>query len=94
VCADLSQLRQVESEEAQALAEREDLAFIETSALTGDGVETAFTRILEETYAIVREQELEKGEDEEELVVSRSDKVDLEAADKEAEPAKAGGCCK
>lgn len=43
---DLRHLRTVQSEEAMAFAESNDLAFIETSALDSTGVDTAFHRIL------------------------------------------------
>lgn len=82
------------ADEARDLAEREHLAFIETSALTNDGVDTAFTRILEEIYAIHKERELAKGEEEEDMVVTRTDRVELAADEKEAEAPKSGGCCK
>ena len=39
--------RAVSVEEGLAVAEREDLAFMETSALTGDGVVPAFTSVVE-----------------------------------------------
>jgi Ras-related protein Rab-11A/Ras-related protein Rab-11B len=42
--------REVRTEEAMALAEAHDLAYIETSALDGSGVNTAFDRLLEEIH--------------------------------------------
>jgi small GTP-binding protein len=51
--SDLRHLRRVEKEEAMALAERHDLAFIETSALDATGVEVSFHRILTEVYHVV-----------------------------------------
>jgi GTPase SAR1 family protein len=44
--SDLRHLRAVSTEEAMAFAEKNDLAFIETSALDSTGVETAFHKIL------------------------------------------------
>ena len=44
--SDLRHLRAVSVEEATAFAEKNDLAFIETSALDSTGVETAFHKIL------------------------------------------------
>lgn len=43
---DLRHLRQVPTETAKDFAVRSELSFIETSALEGDNVETAFTQIL------------------------------------------------
>jgi hypothetical protein len=47
---DLSHLRAVEMDEATAFSEQNNLAFIETSALDGTGVETAFQHIVTAIY--------------------------------------------
>lgn len=51
--SDLRHLRAVPTEEARAYAERNQLNFIETSALDSTNVETAFTNILTEIYRSV-----------------------------------------
>eukprot|EP00993_Chasmostoma_nieuportense_P003198 NODE_3933_length_871_cov_45.868280_g3778_i0.p1 GENE.NODE_3933_length_871_cov_45.868280_g3778_i0~~NODE_3933_length_871_cov_45.868280_g3778_i0.p1 ORF type:complete len:214 (-),score=75.34 NODE_3933_length_871_cov_45.868280_g3778_i0:166-807(-) len=51
---DLNHLRQVPSEECKALAEAQQLLFMETSALEGDRVEEAFNVILNEIYEGVK----------------------------------------
>jgi Ras-related protein Rab-11A len=91
--ADLRHLRQVKTDTARELAEKEDLAFIETSALTKAGVETAFMRILEEIYRSIREQEVESGKAEAaEPEVKRGEVVTIDTGKPDAK--KAGGCCK
>lgn len=50
--SDLRHLRAVSKDEAMAMAEKYDLAFIETSALDSTGVEIAFHRILSEIYRV------------------------------------------
>ena len=51
--SDLRHLRAVPTEEARAYAERNQLSFIETSALDSTNVEAAFTNILTEIYRSV-----------------------------------------
>eukprot|EP00163_Fabomonas_tropica_P002216 TRINITY_DN11665_c0_g1_i1.p1 TRINITY_DN11665_c0_g1~~TRINITY_DN11665_c0_g1_i1.p1 ORF type:complete len:225 (+),score=56.20 TRINITY_DN11665_c0_g1_i1:23-676(+) len=50
---DLRHLRAVPTEEARAFAEKNNLSFVETSALDSTNVETAFQNILTEIYRIV-----------------------------------------
>ncbi|TKR96296.1 hypothetical protein L596_010338 [Steinernema carpocapsae] len=51
--SDLRHLRAVPTDEAKAYAERNQLSFIETSALDSTNVEAAFTNILTEIYKAV-----------------------------------------
>ncbi|CAF0712290.1 unnamed protein product [Brachionus calyciflorus] len=51
--SDLRHLRAVPTDEAKAFAERNNLSFIETSALDSTNVETAFQNILTDIYKIV-----------------------------------------
>ena len=51
--SDLKAQRAVTTEEATEFAERNNLAFMETSALSSEGVETAFTQLLTEIYKLV-----------------------------------------
>merc|ERR1711990_1008194 len=51
--SDLRHLRAVPTDEAKAFAEKNNLSFIETSALDSTNVETAFHNILTEIYRIV-----------------------------------------
>lgn len=51
--SDLRHLRAVSTEEAMVFAEKNNLAFIETSALDSTGVSTAFQQILTEIYKLM-----------------------------------------
>ncbi|KAH7542383.1 hypothetical protein FEM48_Zijuj02G0067600 [Ziziphus jujuba var. spinosa] len=56
--SDLSHLRAVSEDDGQALAEREGLSFLETSALEAINIEKAFQTILTEIYHIVSKKAL------------------------------------
>lgn len=51
--SDLRHLRAVPTDEAKSFAERNNLSFIETSALDSTNVESAFQNILTDIYKIV-----------------------------------------
>lgn len=57
--ADLVDLRAVPTEDAIEFAEEQGLFFSETSALSGDNVDTAFFRLLEEIYGVISKKNLE-----------------------------------
>ncbi|XP_062156897.1 ras-related protein RABA3 [Alnus glutinosa] len=59
--ADLMDLRAVPTEDAIEFAENQGLFFSETSALSGDNVDSAFFRLLEEIYGVVSKKTLERG---------------------------------
>lgn len=63
---DLREQREVVAEQAQEIAQREGLMFIETSALEGSNVEEAFARVATEIHGIVRKRRLESHQQEEE----------------------------
>jgi small GTP-binding protein len=50
--ADLKHLRAVKTEEAATYSQKHNLAFIETSALEGNGVDEAFQMVLNEIYQL------------------------------------------
>lgn len=56
--SDLGTLRAVPTEDAQEFAERENLYFMETSALEATNVESAFITILTQIYRIVSKKTL------------------------------------
>jgi len=64
--SDLRHLRDVQTEEAESLAEVNQLSFIETSALDTTNVETAFHNILTEIYRNMSEKQ--KREDPQALI--------------------------
>lgn len=55
---DLKHLRAVSEEDGQGLAEREELSFLETSALEATNIEKAFQTILTEIYHIISKKAL------------------------------------
>ncbi|KAI3719567.1 hypothetical protein L6452_20469 [Arctium lappa] len=57
--ADLEEKRAVPSEDAVEFAENQGLYFFETSALTGDNVEAAFFKLLEEIFSVVSKKTLD-----------------------------------
>ncbi|KAB5563656.1 hypothetical protein OIU85_030410 [Salix viminalis] len=59
---DLKHLRAVAAEDAQGYAEKEGLAFVETSALEATNVDKAFQTILSEIYRIISKKTLSSGE--------------------------------
>ncbi|KAL2480571.1 Ras-related protein RABA4d [Abeliophyllum distichum] len=59
---DLGTLRAVPTEDAQEFAERENLYFMETSALEKTNVESAFMTILTEIYRIINKKSLTAGD--------------------------------
>ncbi|XP_077993687.1 ras-related protein Rab-11B-like isoform X2 [Glandiceps talaboti] len=59
--SDLRHLRAVPTDEAKAFAEKNNLSFIETSALDSTNVETAFQNILTEIYHIVSQKQIRDG---------------------------------
>lgn len=59
---DLKHLRAVATEDAQGYAEKEGLAFVETSALEATNVEKAFQTILSEIYRIISKKSLSSEE--------------------------------
>ena len=58
--ADLKHLRAVKVEDAQAFAEKQQIGFLETSALEGTGVEKAFEYVLNEIYKLTIRHVLDK----------------------------------
>ncbi|CAK9144724.1 unnamed protein product [Ilex paraguariensis] len=57
--ADLVDLRAVPMEDAMEFAENQGLFFSETSALSGDNVESAFFKLLEEIHSVVSKRALD-----------------------------------
>eukprot|EP00640_Fibrocapsa_japonica_P003967 CAMPEP_0113943266 /NCGR_PEP_ID=MMETSP1339-20121228/22467_1 /TAXON_ID=94617 /ORGANISM="Fibrocapsa japonica" /LENGTH=217 /DNA_ID=CAMNT_0000948095 /DNA_START=120 /DNA_END=773 /DNA_ORIENTATION=- /assembly_acc=CAM_ASM_000762 len=91
--SDLRHLRAVSTEEAMAFAEKNNLAFIETSALDASGVDTAFQRILTEIYRLMsRRSVLAGGND---AVISRGETISLAATQGDGSRSSSkSNCCK
>lgn len=61
--SDLNHLRAVSDQDGQALAEREGLSFLETSALEATNIEKAFQTVLTEIYHIISKKALAAQEE-------------------------------
>ncbi|MED6157667.1 Ras- protein RABA1f [Stylosanthes scabra] len=61
--ADLRHLRAVSTEDATTFAKRENIFFIETSALESMNVDNAFTEVLTQIYRLMTRKALEAGND-------------------------------
>ncbi|KAL8201492.1 hypothetical protein R6Q57_012831 [Mikania cordata] len=88
--SDLRHLRAVTSEDAKSFAEKEDMYFMETSALESLNVEKAFTEVLTQIHQIVSRKALDVGDDPASLpkgqTINVGNKDDLSALKKV-------GCC-
>ncbi len=60
---DLRHQRQVPTEEAKAFCEKNNLFFIETSALASTNVDKAFSSILTEIYLLISRKNLQSSGD-------------------------------
>ncbi|KAL0717049.1 hypothetical protein Bca4012_066371 [Brassica carinata] len=89
---DLGSLRAVPTEDAQEFAERENLFFMETSALEATNVETAFLTILTEIYRIISKKSLTADDDDADGNSSllKGTRIIIPS---EQEDGKRGGCC-
>jgi len=90
--SDLRHLRAVPTEDARSYAERNNLSFIETSALDSTNVETAFQNILTEIYRIVSQKQLDEGRSGPDI--PDNDVVDIQVPQVgPGNKAKKNGCC-
>ncbi|KAL8227850.1 hypothetical protein R6Q57_015434 [Mikania cordata] len=77
---DLEDKRAVPTEDAVEFAENEGLYFFETSALTGDNVEAAFFKLLEEIYCVVSKKSLDRDDQNGDFVTLSGSKIDVDGA--------------
>lgn len=88
---DLKHMRSVPTEEGKAFAEKNNLLFIETSALDSTNVESAFQQCLTDVYKIVSQREiLDDGEVAPQHDVHRVGATPVEGSSAEG---KRFGCC-
>lgn len=87
--SDLRHLVSVSTDDGKALAERESLFFLETSALESTNVEKAFSEVLMQIYRIVSRKTVEAGEDAAAAVPSRGERIDIGRSSSK----KTFGCC-
>ncbi|KAI3519985.1 hypothetical protein L1887_09206 [Cichorium endivia] len=86
--SDLNHLRAVSENDAQVLAEKEGLAFLETSALDANNVEKAFQTILLDIYHIVSKKAL-AAQEAAASVPTKGTTIKVESATKDSK----GNCC-
>ncbi|XP_022644748.1 ras-related protein Rab-11B-like [Varroa jacobsoni] len=94
---DLRHLRAVPTDEAKAFAERNNLSFIETSALDSTNVETAFQQILTDIYHIVSRKQMANDSDTDAAsqLKSENDKITIPSNGDRREPGTSNSrkCC-
>uniref|UniRef100_K3X3H4 Uncharacterized protein n=1 Tax=Globisporangium ultimum (strain ATCC 200006 / CBS 805.95 / DAOM BR144) TaxID=431595 RepID=K3X3H4_GLOUD len=90
--SDLRHLRAVSTEEAMAFAEKNNLAFIETSALEATGVDTAFQRILTEIYKLMSRKTIQAEENATSLPSGDNIVISSDTAD-DKKKKKKSACC-
>lgn len=94
--SDLGTLRAVPMEDAMEFAERENLCFIETSALEATNVESAFLTVLSEIYSVISKRTLNNVNDEHESVGNQDflKGENIVVPKQEADSGgRKGGCC-
>ncbi|KAK5818896.1 ras-related protein RABA3-like [Gossypium arboreum] len=75
--ADLVDQRAVPTEDAVEFAKEQGLYFAETSALSGDNVDKAFFKLLEEIYGVICKKSLESANGAEHLTALKGSKIDV-----------------
>ncbi|KAK4255565.1 hypothetical protein QN277_008551 [Acacia crassicarpa] len=88
--ADLRHLRSVSTDDARAFAERENVFFMETSALESLNVDNAFTEVLTQIYHVVSKKTLEIGDDP--YALPRGQTINIGSKD-DVSAVKTAGCC-
>ncbi|KAJ0251318.1 Ras-related protein RABA1e [Hirschfeldia incana] len=88
--ADLRHLRAVPMEEARSFSERENMFFMETSALDATNVEQAFTHVLTQIYRVMSRKALDGTGDPASLPIGQS--IDIGSKD-DVTAIKSSGCC-
>jgi len=95
--SDLKNLRAVKQEDASAFAEKNRLAFMETSALESSNVELAFQTIITEIYKLLNRKSIlgESTPDASgETKVGGGEKINLQQSPPSSKGKKqSGGCC-
>ena len=88
--SDLKHLRAVPTDEAKDFSEKNNLSFIETSALDSTNVENAFQNILTEIYRIVSQKQLDSPDNNPQ---PGQNTTTLQVAPTLEEDTKKKGCC-
>ncbi|XP_031128975.1 ras-related protein RABA4d-like [Ipomoea triloba] len=90
---DLAHLRAVPTEDAQEFAERENLFFMETSALGDTNVESAFMTVLTQIYTIISKKSLVATEDAKAGSL-KGTRINVVPGEEPNSGAVSGGCCR
>ncbi|KAF8097415.1 hypothetical protein N665_0289s0004 [Sinapis alba] len=88
--ADLHHLRAVQEDEARSFSERENMFFMETSALDATNVEQAFTHVLTQIYRVMSRKALDGTGDP--TSFPKGQTIDIGSKD-DASAVKSSGCC-
>lgn len=91
--SDLGSLRAVPTEDAQEFAQRENLFFMETSALEATNVETAFLTVLTEIYRIISKKTLNASDDSDMNANLLKGTRIIVPGQEQDRGARSGGCC-
>lgn len=92
--SDLRHKRAVSTEDAMAFAQRNNLAFIETSALDSTGVDEAFRQILTEIYRLMSKKAMNnEGGPRSNVPTGKTVAIQQKNSNKQAQPASNGGGC-
>lgn len=89
--SDLRHLRAVPTDEAKNFSERNNLSFIETSALDSTNVESAFHNILTEIYKIVSQKQIRDSPDDDNSPSSNVQTIHVQPTVTSGQPKKQ--CC-
>ncbi|KAL2608277.1 hypothetical protein R1flu_026850 [Riccia fluitans] len=90
---DLHNARDIPTEEGNALAERENLFFIETSALDATNVNKAFQTVVKEIYRIVSKKVISADSIQKEVDLGGSIRLQSEVEQHDLGQTKRFGCC-
>ncbi|XVF62861.1 hypothetical protein PTKIN_Ptkin09bG0042500 [Pterospermum kingtungense] len=90
---DLGSLRAVPTEDAQEFAQRENLFFMETSALEFNNVETAFFTILTEIYRIISKKTLTANDELDPSGSSEEEGTRIIVPTRDQRTQRKAGCC-
>ncbi|XP_010518782.1 PREDICTED: ras-related protein RABA1e [Tarenaya hassleriana] len=88
--ADLRHLRSVPTDEAKSFSERENMFFMETSALDSTNVEPCFTHVLTQIYRVTNRKTLDPGSDS--AALPKGQTIDIGTKD-DVTAVKSTGCC-
>ncbi|KAF5754353.1 putative small GTP-binding protein [Helianthus annuus] len=88
--SDLRHLRAVTSEDAKTFAEKENMYFMETSALESSNVENAFTEVLTQIHQVVSRKALDAGDDQ--AALPKGQTINVGSKD-DVSALKKVGCC-